>query len=327
MRSGFVAVAVVIGLGFLSRDVAAQNAAAAEALFQKGHQLFETSHFAEACPLFAESFRLDPLTGSLLALASCHEAEGKLASAWSEYADVAARSQRENRLERADAARKRARDLEPKLGRVTVILAQEAVPIAGLVIRRDGTVVGPGTYGTAIPVDRGEHVIEASAAGRVPFSQRLTVEDGTTLSVAIPGLVLAQAAPPSPTPTTPTRDAPPSSGFPYRTVGLVTLLTGVAVGGVGAYFGVTAIDKNQESINNGCNTADICDPRGKATRLEARSDGNVSTALFIVGGVVAASGLAIVLFGPSKPNATNPPVTMAPALGREVAGLSMSGRF
>ena len=37
----------------------AQDSAGAEALFQSGHQLFEAKRYGEACPKFAESFRLD----------------------------------------------------------------------------------------------------------------------------------------------------------------------------------------------------------------------------------------------------------------------------
>src|SRR5579884_4181154 len=66
---------------------------AAEALFERGKALVEQGRTAEACAAFAESQRLDPAGGTLLRLALCREAEGKLASAWLGYLEVVRVSQ------------------------------------------------------------------------------------------------------------------------------------------------------------------------------------------------------------------------------------------
>ena len=110
----------------------------ADALFKEGRRLYDLHRFAEACPKFAESYRVDPATGSLLALASCHEAEGKLATAWSEYGEVVSRARRDGRQDRADAAQARVSALEPKLGRLTITVTPGAAALPGIAVRRDG---------------------------------------------------------------------------------------------------------------------------------------------------------------------------------------------
>jgi len=95
-RASSVALAVfaALGAGFPSvalADDQRQRAAAAEALFQEGRALLMAGKAEQACPKLEDSQRLDPATGTLMALALCHEQEGKLASAWAAFADVEGR--------------------------------------------------------------------------------------------------------------------------------------------------------------------------------------------------------------------------------------------
>lgn len=161
--------------------------AAADALFRQGRQLYEAKKYADACPKFAESYRLDPATGSLLALASCHEAQGKLASAWAEYNDTAARARREGQNDRAEAP-SFARPTSNPSSRSSTSPSPPGTEIPGLQITRDGVVLGSDALGTARPVDRGEHTIEASAPGFEKFSKLVKLVDGASLTVTIPRL-------------------------------------------------------------------------------------------------------------------------------------------
>src|SRR6478609_11120287 len=109
-------------VGLVPRAARAQAAdtVTAEALFEQGKQLLRAGNVAAACPKLAESQRIDPSTGTLLALAMCHEAEGKLASAWAEFVTVEARAGTDGRHDREQAARERARALKPRLSTLEI---------------------------------------------------------------------------------------------------------------------------------------------------------------------------------------------------------------
>jgi hypothetical protein len=87
----------------------------ADTLFDEGKTKLAEQNYAEACPLFAGSFAMDPATGTLLALALCHERAGEVKIAINEYRDTAERAAKEGRADRAQAASKRADELEAKL--------------------------------------------------------------------------------------------------------------------------------------------------------------------------------------------------------------------
>jgi len=61
--------------------------------------------------------------------------------------------------------------------------------VPGLEIKRDGTVLGRTTWGTSMPVDRGEHTIVATAPGKSPWETQVTIRDnGERKIVMIPPL-------------------------------------------------------------------------------------------------------------------------------------------
>jgi hypothetical protein len=313
--------------------------AAADVLFRQGRQLHDEKRYAEACPKFAESFRLDPATGSLLALASCHEGEGKLASAWAEYNEVSVRARRENQPERVTLARQRASTLEPKLAKLTILLAPGNRAPA-IQVQRDSVVLGGGAIGVALPIDRGDHVILASAPGHQTFTTKITIADGATQVVTIPKLASVGALAPAPSPVVVTSgmtepgtmraafaDEPTKgpSAFPFKPVGIAAIVGGVAALSAGTASGISALNKNSDSNASGHCHGDVCDPAGTSLRRDAVSAGNLSTGLFVASAVLAGGGIALFVMGGSKddPKAAK----LVPSVGRSVASLSMEGAF
>src|SRR6476659_3559364 len=68
----------------------ANDAAAAQSLFNDGKRLMAAGQYAVACPKFSESQRLDPGIGTMLGLADCNAKNGQTASAWALFNEAEA---------------------------------------------------------------------------------------------------------------------------------------------------------------------------------------------------------------------------------------------
>src|SRR5690349_6731302 len=66
---------------------AAQDVAAADALFNKAVADMDAGRYDVACPALVESQRLDPRPGTLFAVAACNVKAGKIATASAFYDD------------------------------------------------------------------------------------------------------------------------------------------------------------------------------------------------------------------------------------------------
>jgi hypothetical protein len=159
------------------RSALAQSAtevALAETLYRQGRELAAAGKFVEACPKFAESYRLDPGTGTLLNLASCHESLGKIATAWLEYKEALVQSRRDRMQPRIDYAEEHIAALAPKLSRLTITLASDA-DRSGFELRIDDVLVGAEALGAATPLDPGTHTIAATATGKKRWSTSVQI--------------------------------------------------------------------------------------------------------------------------------------------------------
>ena len=295
------------------------DAATAEALFEQGKQLLRAGNAAAACPKLAESQRIDPSTGTLLALAMCHEADGKLASAWAEFIAVEARARNEGRLDREQAAHTRARALKPRLSTLEIRVPGEVAALPGLEVRRDGAVQGSGAWNVVVPIDGGEHVIEVSAPGKVAWRGAASVKpEGDAAVLLVPRLT---AKPASPTQTAPA-DAKRWGGLEWTGVGLAG--AGVVGLGIGGYFLGSALSKNSDSSKD-C-SGNVCGPEGAEARRAAVSDGNRATAFAIAGGVLLAGGATFFIVGRLRAGRSESAQPAATSLGLSVGPAGFSAQ-
>src|SRR4051794_7964766 len=170
-----------------ARAQSATDQVMAEALFQEGRKLVEEKKYAEACPKFAESQRLDPGLGTLLNLASCHELEGKTATAWAEFRQALGLAARESRPAAEQLARTHIDAITPQLSKITITVAP-ASEAPGLQVSLDGQVLGKPAWGVAAPLDPGAHTIAATAPGKKSWSSQVVFAPSEAKTVEVPAL-------------------------------------------------------------------------------------------------------------------------------------------
>lgn len=265
----------------------------AEALFRAGKELSAAGKIAEACPKFAESHRLDPKPGTILNLATCHEQEGRTATAWAEYAEAATFAQRAKQAEREKFARGKVDELEKKLSYV-VFKFPEDVEVAV-----DGKTLRSASAGTRIPFDPGDHPVSATAEGKEAWTGTLTVPVGPTeRTFAIPTLAeAAVATPPAPAPAPLAAEAPESRGTTQRVLGWVSVGAGAVGLGFGAFFGAKTFSE-KANVDDNCVGAQ-CNQSGVDANERAHDHATLSTIGFIAGGVLVVTGIVLLVTAPS----------------------------
>jgi serine/threonine-protein kinase len=328
MRRAVALSLLVLTLGAARPAFAQDNSATVEALFNEGRRLASEGKLAEACPKFLASYNLERRVGTLMNLADCYEKNGQLASAWARFVEVRTAADRAGQPERADYARQHAEALLPRLPKLTITVAH---PPPGLQVMRDGVAVDAAILGVAVPVDPGDHVVEASAPGKVHWSSTAHVGgESASALVDIPPLtdvpVVAPVGPvpavPAPLPASVPPGADASRGLSGRAIGGIALAgAGVVAIGVGAAFGVMAIGKKNDSAP-GCDVGGVanqCYPDGASTRHDAVVDANVASVLVGVGAAMAVGGAVLWLWPASSRG--------APAVSLDLRGVRLGGAF
>ena len=310
--------------------------AQAEVLFDQGKARLAASDLDGASAAFAESYRLDPATGTLLALAMCHEGRGLLASAWRAYGEVAERAAKEGRKDRERAARDKVASLAPRVSGLTLV---PSVPLVGVWVWLDGTEVASEQLGVDIPVLGGEDVIEARRDQEVLWSTRVSVAGSAEHErVLLPRL---EAPPPQPAPAphevgveraeaSPPRrasHAAPGGLTTGQWAGVITLGAAVVSFGLATGFALSASSQNDASVR-GCD-GDLCTRKARQQRLDARSAGDVATVAVFSGAALATVGAVLYFAHPrrAQPIDTASKVSFGAWASRTGTGASVQGSF
>jgi Tfp pilus assembly protein PilF len=289
---------------------------AATELFRQGREAMATKDYKTAAQKLAESARLDGKVGTFINLAECEEQLGQIAAARQhlQRAIDLAGAQGDDRL---DLAKTRFTALDKRVPRLTVTFTAK---VEGARVRRDDAELGPGSLGSALPVEPGEHVVTVSAPGHEDKVFKVTLAEAAQQTLAVDVGPEGAATPAN------GEKAPPTTGggSSTKTIGYIVGGAGIVALGIGTIFALVAINKNSKSKES-CGDDNFCDQPGFDARTEARSAGNIATVGFVVGGAALAAGAVLVLISPSvkKPASAR----LVPLVSPRSAGFTFEGAF
>jgi len=327
--------AALLGLGLAASSAQAAPAdvevRAARQLFADAEKDEDGGRWADALVKLRRVALVKLTAGIHYHVALCEEHLGQLASALDEYTSAEGQARAENAQDVLRLVGKRIADLGPRVPRLTIRLVPAVIDAT---VTLDGARLSAAVFGTALPVDPGEHRIEATAPHRPPTSRSVTVRerDMTAIDlqlaepppppapVPIAPRPAAEPAPASPLPPPETAAAVPTE--PLRT-GAVLATAGAVVlvgGGIAAFLAAgSAHTKAVSQCASVVSTAsDACDSQKSGVR----------TWDFVAGsawlGAAAAGTLAVLLWTRSaspSPSAASAQLLVGPG------SIVLGGRF
>jgi len=291
--------------------LSAAPASPAQLLFDQGVADMEAGRFEKACPAIEASHRLEPMPGTLFALAECEAQRGRIATAMRYYAEYAAlyrtftAAKKREQRERATTSDEQLRKLDGLVPRLTLRLPEGAG--SDVVVERDGDVVAELSLGTAITVDPGEHVVTTQVAGGPEVEHRIGLSAGESKTLELTVKREHATAPklvPSAAPLAVSANpwvAPPDLR-PWRAVTWSAGAVGLVGLAVGAVAGVLALEQHgvmKEHCQQDGDDTWRCNPAGSIARARLATFGTVSTVGFVSGGLGAAVGVALFAVTPA----------------------------
>jgi hypothetical protein len=315
--------------------------ATARELALEGYAALDSKDYVAALDRFTRADSLYHAPAVMLGLARAQVGLGKLVGAQEVYTRVANETLAPNATsgskEAVRDAKKELAALSPRIPSVVINVKGSDAPQVTL----DGIEVRTAALGVKRPTDPGEHVVKASAAGFETCDVTVSLAEGKTESVTLelkpeqavpvpvvvmpvvtkpptmlpsPPAEVIPAAREAPAPTAPAPDQVKRAGSTQKTSGFVALGlagTGLLLGGITGGLAVSKHGAIAKSCPDG-----LC-PRADRSTLQPEIDSyntvsTISTIGFIAGGVLAATGVVLILTAPRTKSALT---TVTPFIG------------
>jgi serine/threonine-protein kinase len=319
---------------------------AAQALFEEAKRLMKEERYAQACPKFEESQKMDPGLGTQFHLANCWQHIGRTASAWALFREVESEARALGQVGRERVARDRAAALEPWLSKVEIAV-HGAGDAPGVEIRRDGVEVGREQWNVPVPVDPGTHVVTMTAPNKQLWKTTVDVLPNSKIAMVdlppladVPDLaVTGRGHTPSESGvalvTGVTSPMPPdvgeipvleNRGSAQRAIGWLFVGAGVAGLATGVYFGAKWLDERGSSDPH-C-IGNTCDPVGMSLRSDARTQARYAEVALGVSGGSLLIGTVLVATAP-RPRIviSGAKLEIEPMVSPKAGGLRIGGAW
>lgn len=267
-------------------------------LYREGVDAASAGHWSDARDRFAAALAIRNSAKVRFSLAQSEEQLGLVASAQRDYVRALELAKAAKEDDVVSAAEKAITLVAPRVPHLRVVLSGARSTAGDAAVTLDDQ---PIALGATVSVDPGPHSVTVTAPGAAPSTTSVAIGEQQQLDVPValdvvegpPGRPAAiQPVPARGASLTeaPTTHASDGNGT-WRAVGLGTAGAGLVAMGVGAYFGLDAKSKDDAS-NDGC-SGNACSPGAAATRRAALASATDSNVAFAVGGVLAATGVAL----------------------------------
>lgn len=306
-------------------QVSDADRATARSLAVEGQEALDRKDFPTALDRFQRADAIIHAPTLLLGVARAQVGLGQWIAAQESYNRIlregAPEGSPEPFFEALDAARKELDALAPRIPQVLITV--QGAEAAEVTI--DGEPVPRAAIGVKRPVDPGEHIIRATAEGRVPVKVEIEVAEGTTREVPLELSPIPRPAsaarPRAPIMLPPPAEGTTASGDSRAIFGIAALGLGglgLAVGGVA---GVYAVMQHGDLL-------DACPDRRCDASLQGDIDsyhtlGTISTIGLAVGAASAGVGAYLLLTAPRSPQPAQ--IAIAPMIG--LGHIGAMGRF
>jgi hypothetical protein len=295
----------------------------ARQLAYEGIKALRAEQYTEALSLLRQAEQRFHAPTHLLYMARAHVGLGDLIAAHDEYVAIAIEPIPNYAAAAFHQARREAAvEVQQLRARVATLRVDvEGAQAASVSVTVDDQAVEAARLAHPIAVAAGEHRITAVGAGGVRAEQVATVAAGESKTVTLS--LEGESVPPSDSGApAPAPDSADGSGL--TVAGAVLVAVGGAALVVGGITGGMTLSRAGD-IEDTCG-GDVCPTTEEPTVDDAKTLGNVSTAMLIVGGVVAATGVVLLVVAPGDEaeaaTAKGPRLELrATAFGASLAGV------
>jgi hypothetical protein len=332
MTHGKIALATSLGLSLalMSTALRADDADDAKDLYSKGVALFEQLKFQEASVAFRKAYELRPTWKIQYNIGQCEASAKRYGLAVEAFEAYLVGGGDEVPVDRRDYVVEEIRRLQTLVGRLDVAAPEGVEVVVDGEVRAKTPLTGPVRVAVGnheVALKRGDETLltkTVNIAGDMTTTVRLSDESPEGAETAPPepetgpGPEPAPQAEPAPTPET-------SAGKPLVTAGWAGIGTGLAVVVAGAVTGALALGKSND-LEDRCPDKQSCPASNRDLKTSADTLSLTTNVLLPLGGVVAATGLVLVILG-KKQQKTERALSLRPGGGPGGGGVLVEGRF